>query len=986
MPKTLRTILSFFFLLTILASPQTPQPAEAQKIDETIRLEIIPPSDLLPREMPVLLTAFEIDEYTRELVNNQAAPLLTQLAQLQVEGKINSFTFLSDQLVIEVNGINQGSLLQTLKESGNEDRILFSSKSSEQVSECPLFELERFRHHVADLALIRLGMQTRQQTATSGILAFATTLALSPIEVGITKGGYTTAFGGTVAPNRLVRMTHLRGGQLVITKTTASLADGTYFFDVDYGSCLGNGQSGYILEGDEIIVEDGLAVYQTVVRGIDAARLDPFQNSLEGSTGPGRSVLVELHNLATTPAAGPAACDGSTSQTWATAHAQTGDFSIALPDFNSSAWAVVSSYDSANNRTYVTQSAYHIWNKGYSYAYVTFRPDTTYLVEIVRNGLPFYSESMQTDLDGRITLDGGPWSFQPGDVIRVAGEGQTLALKLDMFYPSPDGINLATKKIDGYASPGRLVRARMTHFRGNSSFTTGCSTEDCVSGYAGANGIFSLDAPGMLPGDISDITTYDEQGNQEYGQAALPILAADASANVVSGRLLPAWTQYNLTIRLKDGSGSILEEKTTYTYGDFYVELATPMLSGYVVEVVSGAYSASSIIRSLSARAVLGENSLAGSASPGKLFVRMKDFQPELNQQETICTETTASGSYQVGLNRTNRSDDVYQAVLVGPDGSVMFTQARPFSLMVTRNGVFGYPETRDAEVTITHTHQGQQLPPVSVGTNPYGVFSYNSPTSLDPGDQIAVQTSDGTSTALTIPDLWASYDGPGNRVVGHALPNRPVRLGVNHRIGSSEERRDLTARADAGGNFAVSLTGQYWSVNCAAISAAEACAWLDVSTYTTDDFEIFHGGSEPPAQPDKFEPTDNVPNGAIQFFPGQIHTFHTAQDVDWYQFPILPSTTGTYVFNLARQGTSFQVKGGLYLDGQETPVQEFILPLSGYGYPVFITLNQPGIYRLRVEPADNNIHPACDTYYVLSISPSPWVPRNYLPVIQRNN
>ncbi len=979
-------ILLISFVLMLFLVPEFASPPVSAQVGAVLRLALAPPQDLSPRDIPSLQDPLEVEAYARELVIRHAAPLLADLDRLREKGIVTGYTFLPDMLAVDVQVADPVGLSQALKESDNQALVLYSLDSTQAPPECAAGLPERFRRHISDLAQIRQAMLTGRTAIDGPGAASLSVPSPSPIEVGMMrKGGYASAFGGTVSPNRVVKMTLLRGENLVLRDTTTSAADGSYFFTIPLGSCL-SGVSTYIKEGDQILVEDGLASYSMVVHGIDAFELDPFQNTLKGSTTPGRRVLVELHNLPTTPGAGQVNCDGTVSRVWLSPNPQTGDFSTSLPDFNSSAWVTASSFDSSNNRAFVMHKAYNIWNRDFSYAYVLFRPDTTYTVQIIRGGQTFYTEAMSTNEYGSISLDGGPWSFLPKDTIRVSGMNETMELKLDIFWPSADSINPEEKKITGKVSPNRLVRAEITPYQG-SSFSMGCGAGNCVAGFADKNGNFSLDVPGMLPGDRYDITVFDAQGNQEYGKTELPLLAANLSTNFIYGRLFSTYSEYNVTMRVKDATGGLLEEKTTGTYGDFIFFSDTTLLPGYLVEVSSGSVekTLTMMVGNPQARARLSQNILTGSASAGQLFTYMQNFQPEYNRTEVFCQSAMVNDAYQVALPRANLSGDVVQAILVGPDGGVTITHARPFTLKIYQNILSGYTETPGAEVTLTHTHSGEALAPVMT-TSTVSDASFDI-TSLAPfirDDRISIQTSDGVNITITVPDLQAGLNSQRDSIIGYAIPYQPVLLTITRRTSTTEERRKFTTVADANGNFTYPLNREYWFVSCKEISAADACTRVDLSAYSTENFEFSLFGEQSSAQPDRFEPLDNQPENAEDFFPGQTHTFHTAEDIDWYRFPVLTSTTGTYTFNLKSRGTSFQVKGTLYRDNQDVPIQEFILPLSGLDTPVTISLSEPGVYYLRVAPADPAFQPACDTFYVLNISPSPWVPRLYLPIAQK--
>lgn len=986
------TLLAGTLTAPALAAPPPPTPAPdkagpGDTVEYLITLPV-PPAEAL--DVPADLAPEQAAAYARGLTYRLAQPVLSALRRLRAQGHIVDFQVWPDLHAVAVQVLPTAEALAALERLPGKEAVA----PAEVLSTCGAETAKALTEQVQGVS------QAAHQAArpASGDAAQATNPS---IHVYATPGATWTYVNGATSPNIPVNLRILRGGAVIATQSTTSSSSGYYYFYPSYRGC---GYYNWMLRpGDVVEVTAGGNTVSTVVAYL-SAWADPATDTVAGRTDAGRSVNTQVY------AYGSDAC----ATTWYSQTVGTddgGNFSAAfggLVNFDRRAWGAAFVRDANGNSTYASFYAYRVYarfNSSNFYGYL--KPQVGFIATLSRGvRADDQTSGIVSTYSGQTSASGAysGWftdTIQAGDVLQVSGGGVTMqytAVGLDVT------LNPATDQATGTTGVSRLVKA---YFYKSSwgYIATSCSWSSvCTYTTASGAGAFTLNAGlDLVRGDEVDLYVYDAEGNYQYGYRYVPALAANLTWNEAVGYWRDPGVDH-LTAILRDNGGTV-KAIATWVWistwdGSFNAWFGAAINPTDIIEVGDGAVTETMTVRSLTARLDGGSGHLAGSADAGHLVATLYDFRRDSEWGYGYCAETDVAasaedlpgGAYDLTFSGAQVGGQDYATVwLAGPDGHYTSRYAHAFTVNAQKgsNYVNGYSETPGVPVTVTLQRSGSPVA-VYTGTSQASGYYYTflgGGATITQGDTLLVQTGDGDSVALPIPELTANVDGAHNRVYGRSPASEPVRAEARRRYKWGEYSWRQYTQANAAGDYSADFGGYYWSQDCSLVNLAHPCSQAAAYYYNTAGHQIWLEGPMPPSVgPDLYE-SDNVSATAKAYVGIQAHSFHVVTDTDWVTFTV-PAADVTnavpYRLETNRLGWGMGTRMRLYGTDGATLLNEWTgYENRGLGVSVLWTPPAAGTYYLEIRPPSSSYAAYCDAIYSLLILPVR--ARIYLPLVMRD-
>jgi hypothetical protein len=928
-----------------------------------------------PQELnvPAHLSPQQAREFAASLAFRQMQPVLEHLRQLQDVGAIAGFQPHPEQNAVSVTAEEPASA-----------RLLAGLPGVAGVMPPDEGGICAERSALALQEQV-FGLSQARQTAGSRPFGVGVTSTDPSIDVYALTGSDWGYVAGYTTPDTGVTMRILRGGRVVATEVTTSDSEGYYEFYPDWEYCTG--YTWTLRPGDRVEVTAHGSTVTTVVAQL-SAWADPETNKVGGVTDAGRSVEIYVLNTSDT-------CSYSEYVETVSASG-SGDFLAdftAQVDFDGRAVAIVYARDANGNSTVWWFQASHV-SAGFDDSYFdgSLKPQANFTATLRRGS------STVSTYDGQAGPDGwysGYFSepIQPGDVIWVSSGSVSLSLTAAPFNVS---LNPTTNQASGTTGAGRLVGA-FFHTQDSGIVGSICSWDSaCASTTADGGGNFTLNSTmDLVRGDYAYFDVFDNEGNYQYtGQSPIPAIVAVLAWGEVDGY----WHTWGpLTVTLKDSGGSVRDIQNVYAQSwdlSFYAYMAVSINPTDRIEVTDGTTTETMTVQSLTARLDPGVGNVSGSSPGGHLLASLWDFRRDTGYYaDSYCSETTASaGAYVLAFPgaQLGAQDDA-DVWVTGSDGHYTSRDASAFSVNVWKetNFMSGYTETPFASVTITLMRGGATIATSSKVSSRTGYYSASlgGGVAITQGDLLQVQTGDGDSVVLSIPELTLNEDAAGNRLYGRSPANEPV-WPLLLRVGGHNWAYGirLLTSADSGGDYSVSASGRYWWGDCSPMRVGAPCTWPMVSYYNAGGHQISLGGTWPPGEgPDSYEP-DDTSAAASAYTSVQDHSFHQGADVDWTSFAV-PSQDVidgvSYLIETRSLGPGMDTM--LYLYDTDGSTLLMMNDDSGGSLASRIewTPPAPGTYFVKVGPYDANSTGYCGAVYDLMILPVR--AEVFLPVILRN-
>ncbi|MBN1812899.1 MAG: PPC domain-containing protein, partial [Anaerolineae bacterium] len=510
-------------------------------------------------------------------------------------------------------------------------------------------------------------------------------------------------------------------------------------------------------------------------------------------------------------------------------------------------------------------------------------------------------------------------------------------------------------------------------------------------------GAFTLDTQlDLARGDYADVYVYDAEGNYQYAyDRPVPAIVADLNWNEVVGY----WGDPNadhLTVILKDSGGTVKDTDSwvwvdSYD-GEFDAWMWSTIIPTDIIEVTDGVVTETMTVQNLTARLDGGTGHLTGNAGSGHLLAELWDFRRDSGYWYSYCSEIAVASPYDLtfGGAQVGGQDDA-EVWNTGPDGH--YTHRYPFAFTVNAqkdaDDVWGYSETPDTQVTITLKSGVTTKAIYTTTADSDGYYdawlSAGTPVTITQGDTLQVQTGDGDSTSLPIPQLTANADAANNRVYGKSPASEPVRARIQRNYNWGWYSHSRNTIADGSGNYGTDFNGLYWSRDCSAVDVGHHCAQPAAYYYNAAGHSVQVEGAEPPpVGPDVYE-NDDTHTTASAYTEMQSHTFHVYSDTDWVSFTVpAMDVTEPVSYVIETQGLGWGMDTYLYLydtDGSTLLVED---DDGGEGLASRIAWTPPaaGTYYVLVEPYDEDSTEYCDAIYDLMILPVR--AQIYLPLVMR--
>ncbi|MBN1888292.1 MAG: hypothetical protein JW850_09890 [Thermoflexales bacterium] len=737
---------------------------------------------------------------------------------------------------------------------------------------------------------------------SSASLAWPSSVLADPrIDVFITPGGGSLAVRGQTAPGITVALRILRGSQ-VITETTTSTASGAYNFAPAWQNCPSAGYAWTLQPGDEVQVTAQGRTVETIVADL-SAWVDPDAAAVVGRTDPNRSVEVWLY------AGGSYSCPQAAkvySQTVSAdgSGAFVADFSSQV-DLDRRGYAAVYARDANGNSTYYLPfHADHIGvSSGSSQFEGYLKPEVDWTVSLSRTG---GIVSTQTGRSSKTGAYSGSFTgtIRAGDVILVNGGGVFISYNAVNLKTTPDHV---ADHVAGVTSAGRLV-AGLFAKRTDGYVRTSCAADSaCATADADASGYFTLTSGlDMARGDHVQVYAYDAEGNYQYITRPFPVIVANLSQRQIEGY----WGDpgASLTVTLKTSTGTVRETRSGVqsmaSDSSFYTWLNDTLRPADVVEISDGTVTQTTTINDLSVRLDGGSGHLTGSAHDGRLLAVLSDWRRDTGTTHDYCQETTVSGEhYDLTFSGAEvRGNDGAEVWNAGAEGHYTYGSGMAFLVTAEKGQDFveGYSETPDSPITVTLRRDGSPVAACTgrssaagYGNGYYGCrLSQGTPITISQGDILQVETGDGDSTTLTVPELTVQANPAHNLIYGRAPAGEPV-LATAYRYsnfyGGINTFQVVTV--DTSGDYAADFTGCWWynffDHECAAVDVGHRCTYPKASYLRADGHRIWTRGATPlPAAPDIYE-GDNISSTATAYAGIQFHTFHASDQADWVTFTV---------------------------------------------------------------------------------------------------
>jgi len=982
--KADRSALGTKILPTIAALPDARLAEEAYPpsvhSEYLIALPLLPPDSAA---IPPGLSPEQAAEYAHNLTDRQARPLLAQLERLRAGGDIAGFEVRPDLHAIVVTGTT-GRALEELARRPEVAAVM--PYAADKPPACAIATAQALSEQV-------LGLSRMADT-----LAASQTAALSPqttdpsINLYVPPGGTSTTWTyiwGQTTASIPVYLRILRGGRVIATQSTTSSSYGYYSFYPSWLGCYDLGYNWSLRPGDVVEVTAHDSTVSTVVADL-RAWVDPETNIVAGRTEPGRSVEVNVCYPQSDP------CLYWPCQSQITPTDGNGNFSAdfsGLTDFDRRARAIIYAHDANGNSTYYYFYAYRLLayfedNDFWGY----LKPEVDFTATLSRTG------SIVATRSGRASAAGYYYGWftqtiQPGDAVQVDGGGVSIhyiATGLDVTLDSAQDAAVGT------TSAGRLVRVDFYKSTGDWIVSTSCSwSRECRSAVADGSGAFFITTTlDLVRGDGAYLYLYDAEGNCQYGRRPVPAIVADLTWNEVLGY----WgdpTVGSITVTLKDSGGTVKETVPGVWVSSWAGRFNTwlwwsTIIPSDIIEATDGEVTETMTVQSLSARLDGGSGHLAGGAYDGHLLAELSDFRRDQTYWYGYCSETEVTGgAYDLTFGEAQvGGQDEAQVWNTGPDGHYTSRYAYAFAVNLVKEDdhVWGYAETPSTPVTVTLERGGNPIAVYTATSGSEGYYEGRLGSDIAQGDTVQVQTGDGDSVALLIPELTANADAVGNRVYGRSPASEPVRPEVRQysRWGLEDSYSQITTADDAG-DYSASFGGLYWW-DCSPIDLGHRCAQVAACYYDPAGHGIWvEGPYPPPVGPDIYE-SDNISTTASPYTGIQSHTFHTITDTDWVTFTVPQADVDDGVpYRIETLNLGSGMDTYLYLYDTDGVTELAHDDDSGSGLASLIVWTPPasGTYYVEVRPFGSSAA-YCDAVYDLMILPMRG--RIFLPLVLRGH
>ncbi len=933
-----------------------------------IPLPVVPPD---PATLPSHLTPEQAAAYARHLTYRQAQPLLAQLDRLRAEGRVAAFRVRPELHAVAVETSDPSVLGGLIRPAGAAAVLPDAGPPA-----CAQAGAEALAEQALLMSRLPSANPSIVQATDPSIEVF-----LQPAEVYDEK--VWTFVRGRTTPTTSVSLRILRGTRVIATQSTTSRSDGAYVFFPSWRPCPSYGYSWSVRPGDVVEVTANGKTVSTVVVHL-SAWVDPDTDVVAGRTDPGRSVEVVVHDFAHDPCS-------ATAYTQTVSTDSAGNFSTDFTsqvDFDRRAYATVYARDANGNATYYSGfDAYRIYAGFYDDDFSGYlKPSVAYTAAIVRGGSVLSSTTGSTNASGHFLANFYPTTIQPGDVLSVTGGGVSIQYTVPPFDVTLDP---TSDQATGTTGSGRLVRALFSHNLWTPP--TACSySSRCLATTASGSGGFTLNAGmDLRRGDGADFYVYDSEGNYQYTERHVPLIVADLQTDQVSGYWGDPYAGW-VTVTVSGGwsSGTAWVSSVDGRFETSRWGSPWSLAPGAVVTVTDGTTTMTMTVQSLTGRLDGDTGHLTGSAYNGHLSARLWDFDRRDITYFPWCAETTVSGgTYDLTFPDADVGGQDYAYIWsTGPDGHVTHLPHRyAFAVNVQKGSdwVYGFTETPNAVVTATLKRGGSAIAVVTGTAWSNGWFwmplTGTVPVTVTSGDTLEVETGDGDSLSLPIPDLTANGDAANNRIYGNAPANEPVKVEA-WRWSSTPAFQVVTATAsgtysaDFDGYWWAKWTG-WWAATCQEVDMGYRCAQPAARYYNADGHQVYVVGPEPPPPaPDIYE-SDDISTTATFYTGLQFHTLHTPTDTDWVSFTVpLQDVTDQVPYRVRTLNVGWGVYPELHLyDAVGTEL------VWDYNSLVW-TPTVAGTYLVRITGSGGH----CDAVYDLLIMGERGVV--YLPLIMRNH
>ncbi len=952
--------------------------------DYLIALPVMPPD---PQEVPPDLTPEQAAAHARALTRRQAEPVIAALKELQSQDQIAGFQLRPDLHGVAVEG-PAGGALEELSLGRAAAAVL---PLGDEPPACAAAAAQVLPEQLLAASRTPAG---RGESLTAATLA---PQATDPsINLSVQPGSTWTGVNGYTTEDTTVTMRILRRGRVIGSESTTSNSRGYYSFYPTWQQCPTSGYTWTLQPGDVVEVTAKGNTVSTVVVDV-SAWVDPDANLVTGLTAPGRSVQVSLYAPGEDPCYGRGYTEAAGTDT-------SGGFSADFTDqvdFDRSASATVYARDDDGNSTYAWFYAYRIsayFDDDYFYGYL--KPEVAFTATLSRTGTLVAERSGRSNAYGYYSGWFGE-TVQPGDVISVSGGGvhvEYAAIDLDLTLDHTDDRAAGTTGAD------RVVKANF--YRNNSTYyslRTSCSYDsDCNSDVADGSGSFVIPTElDLMRGDYAYLSVYDEEGNYQYSRRRfVPAIAADLSYNRVSGFWGDPSTGH-VTVTLKDSGGSVKETDTWVSVGSYDGEFEPSMGSTItptdVIEVTDGTITETMTVQDLTARLDGDTGHLSGGAGDGHLVVELWDFRRDSALWYSHCSETNVTGgAYDLDLGGAQVGGQDYAEVWsAGADDHYTVRRPRPFTVNAQKHDdyVRGYSETPYAPITITLQRGGS---PMTVYTTTssrsayyYAYLAGGTPVTITQGDTLEVQTGDGDSVDLLIPELTIIADEAANQLTGRSPASQPVAPRLRRYYSGGWYSQSANTTADDSGDYQASFDGRYWSRDCSPVDVSHRCVRPTVSYYNPAGHQVWLEGPDPqPVGPDAYEGDDSS-DAATAYVDVQSHTFHAGDDTDWVSFSVPARDVGNtpYRIETFNLGWGMGTNVRLYDTDQILQSEWWGYDQSwnpGRGVSARWTPPLSGTYYLEIRPPSSSYAAYCDAVYDLRVLPLRG--QIYLPLVTRSH
>lgn len=947
---------------TAVAQVTAVQPSDAQVASDYLIGLPMPTVDI--QTIPAGMEPAAAQNFSRQLQEQAAAPVLQALANLQHQGKVMDFRLDYSNNAIAVMTAENVNLTQLLEPS-----LPISFISTEQAPECAQGAGAALDQQVASLSLAR-DTAVATQTQARGTQANSN----PSINVNYIPGATYAYISGTANPNVGVTMRILRSGQQIVSRTTTSSDTGWYSFYPSYLSCPTSGYDWSVKAGDVVeVTAAGSTVSTTVVDLF--ANIDASTDVISGITAPGRTIEVELIHRANS------FCIGTLYEKSGTV-ASSGSFSVSMAsmiNFNRAAYVNIYALDANGNSTFIYGYPYRIIASSEGSITFSLPYNSSYTLTHKRGSSTLQTSSGVTDARGYgYSYLANP--LQGGDVLTATGGGKTVTFTYAALSATLDAAN---NRITGTTAANRAVSVSINR-RDNSTLRNSCTYSwDCMSGTANGSGNFTLNSNiDVLRGDYGYLYAFDSEGNYQYlANISSPLIVASPTDSITG-----FWREpYSpITVVLRQGGTTYTTSTNTNYDGSFYAWPGAYPAAGDIIELGNGVITETMTVQNATAR-LNNSGQISGTASNGKLIISYSDHKTDYNSWYTYCQETAVSGnSYNVSI--TNAQPSVQDSVSIyssGADGHYSKAIGQAFGLTTLGIGssyVSGKTETTGATIDATLSRGGSIIASRTAGGTTSSYFSFDFGTPIAVGDVLDIQTSDGDSTTFTVPNLTVTSNASNNSVQGTAPANKAVYAAQTRNYNGGYYAVGGTTLTNNSGSYSLSMNGFYYSHECTAADSSHPCNRPYVYYYAPT-YTLYRWGAGPiNVSADTYEGDNSFSSATAYAGTAQHHTFHLPSDQDWASFTVTAANVGqTYFIDTTDYGWGMAVTLNLFDSDGST----LLASTTGYEWQEASLAWQPtsaGTYYIQLVPPDSYYTQYCDAQFDLVISKV----KLYLPFVNK--